>query len=132
MTDEQTTALAHQETATGGQSVWLNWLAKVMQSHPKGSMYLDSPRGLEVSKLCLSYEKWDFTWHRSDEDTFWIDVQLFVKYKLTDDEILFIMKQQPGADNYRKHAAERNAYAEFMRGLQKLRNIEFKKQRENG
>lgn len=131
MDNKQITALAREENATDGQSVWLEWLAKVMQSRPKGNMYLDSPRGLEVSKMCLAYEKWDFTWHRSDEDTFWIDVQLFVKYKLTDEEILFAMKQQPGVENYRKHAAERNAYAEFMRGLRKLRNIEFKRQREN-
>lgn len=118
--------------ATDGQSVWLEWLAKVMHNRPKGNMYLDSPRGIEVAKMCLAFEKQDFTWHRSDEDTFWIDVQMFVKYKLTDEEIIFAMKQQPGVDNYRKHAAEKNAYAEFMRGLQKLRNIEYRKQQANG
>lgn len=119
-------------TATDGQSVWHEWLAKVMQNRPKGNMYLDSPRGMEVAKMCLAYEKQDFTWHRSDEDTFWIDVQMFVKYKLTDEEILFAMKQQPGVDNYRKHSEEKNAYAEFMRGLTKLRNIEYRKQQANG
>lgn len=132
MKEEQTAVPDSEETATDGQSVWLKWLAEVMQNRPKGNMFLDSPRGIEVARLCLAYEKQDFAWHRGDEDTFWVDVQLFVKYGLSDDEILFTLKQQPGVENYRKHAAERNAYAEFMRGLQKLRNIEFKKQRENG
>ncbi len=120
----------HDENATDGQSVWLRWLAEVMRNRPKRNMYLDSPRGMEVTKMCLAFEKQDFTWHRSDEDTFWIDIQMFVKYKLTDEEILFTMKQQPGVDNYRRHAAEKNAYAEFMRGLTKLRNIEFRKNAE--
>lgn len=106
----------------GGQ-VWQTWLAKVISLRPKDNMYLDSPRGIEVANLCLAFEKQDFSWHRSDEDTFWLDVQLFVKYKLSNKDITFIMQQQPGTENYRKHAAERNAYAEFMRGLQKLRCI---------
>ena len=123
MDDKAITSLASDEEATDGQSVWLKWLAKVMSERPKGNMYLDSPRGIEVTKMCLAYEKQDFTWHRGDEDTFWIDVQMFVKYKLTDEDILFTMKQQPGVENYRKHSEEKNAYAEFMRGLKKLRNI---------
>lgn len=110
--------------------VWKEWLAKVMSLRPHGNMYLDSPRGIEVTKMCLAYEKSDFSWHRSDEDTFWIDVQMFVKYKHSDEEILFIMKQQPGVENYSKHSAERNAYAEFMRGLTKLRNINYRKNME--
>ena len=132
MNDDQITALARDEEATDGQSVWLKWLAKVMSERPKGNMYLDSPRGIEVTKMCLAYEKQDFTWHRGDEDTFWIDVQMFVKYKLTDEDILFTMKQQPGVENYRKHSEEKNAYAEFMRGLKKLRNIEYRKQQADG
>lgn len=111
-----------------GGEVFREWLAKVMSERPKGNMYLDSPRGVEVTKLCLAFEKQDFSWHRSDEDTFWIDVQMAVKYNLSDEEILFMMKQQPGVENYRKHAEERNAYAEFMRGLTKLRNINYRKQ----
>lgn len=110
--------------ATDGQSVWHRWLAEVMTHRPKQNMYLDSPRGMEVTKMGIEHERKDFTWHRSDEDTFWIDIQLFVKYKLSDKEIKFIMKQQPGVDNYRKHAADKNAYAEFMRGLEKLRKLE--------
>ena len=48
---------------------------------------------------------------------------MFVKYKLSDKEIRFILKQQPGIQNYSKHSDERKAYAEFMRGLEKLRKI---------
>lgn len=107
--------------------VWLEWLNKVMELRPKNSQYLDSPRGIEVTKLCLGFEKQDFNWHRSDEDTFWIDVQLCVKYKLSNEEILFMMNQQPGATNYKKHAVERIAYAEMMRGINKLRQINFQK-----
>ena len=109
-------------------SVWLEWLKRVMELRPKDSPYLDSPRGIEVTMLCLAFEKQDFNWHRSDEDTFWIDVQMCVKYKLSDEEILFMMKQQPGVDNYSKHSAERNAYAEMMRGIKKLRQINFQRE----
>ncbi|MDE7180075.1 MAG: hypothetical protein K2N88_02620 [Muribaculaceae bacterium] len=109
-------------------SIWLEWLKRVMELRPKDSPYLDSPRGIEVTKLCLAFEKQDFNWHRSDEDAFWIDVQMYVKYKLSDEDILFIMKQQPGVVNYSKHAAERNAYAEMMRGIKKLRQINFQRE----
>ncbi len=104
---------------------WLVWLAKVMSMRPKNNAYLNSPRGIEVGKLCLDFERQDYNWHRSEEETFWIDVQLFVKYKLSDEDILFILKQQPGTENYQKHSEERNAYAEMMRGIGKLRRIEF-------
>lgn len=103
--------------------VWMEWLAKVMQLRPNGNYLIESPRGIEVARMCLEFEKNDFNWHRSDEDTFWIDVQLFVKYKLTDQEILFTLEQQPGVENHSKHSEERNAYAEMMRGLNKLRKL---------
>ncbi|MGV2998570.1 hypothetical protein ACEF15_00345 [Streptococcus suis] len=85
--------------------------------------YLTLNGGVEVAKLCIDYERQDFNWHRSDIDTFWIDIHMFVKYKLSDKEIRFILKQQPGLKNYAKHSEERKAYAEFMRGLEKLRKI---------
>ena len=104
------------------------WLCKIISIKPKGNYYLDSTRGQEVTKLMLEFERDDFNWHRSDEDTFWIDVQLCVKYKLSNEEILFMLKQQPGTENYQKHSAERNAYAEMMRGFNKLRQINTIKQ----
>lgn len=110
-----------------GGEVFGQWLAKVMSLRPRGNVYLDSPRGVEVTRLCLDFERQDFSWHRSDEDTFWLDVQLAVKYKLSDDDITFMMRQQPGVENYKKHAEERNAYAEMMRGLAKLRLINYRK-----
>ena len=93
-----------------------------MAIKPKSNL-LDSKRGVEVTKLCISYERQDFNWHRSDIDVFWVDVQMFVKYKLSDKEIRFILKQQPWIENYAKNSEERKAYAEFMRGLEKLRKI---------
>lgn len=107
---------------------YMMWLKEMMSQRPKGNMYLDSDRGIEVAKLCLAFEKENFSWRRSDEDTFWIDVQCFVKYKLTNEEIIFTMKMQPGVENYKKHSEERNAYAEMMRGLTKLRQINSRKQ----
>lgn len=114
------------KTIEGGE-IWMEWLAKVISQKPSHNMYLDSERGIEVARLCLKHEKQDFNWHRSDVDTFWIDVQMFVKYKLSNEDILFVLEQQPGVDNYSKHAEERKAYAEFMRGLTKLRNINWRK-----
>lgn len=103
-------------------NVWKEWVANVMAIKPKSDL-LDSKRGVEVTKLCIDYERQDFNWHRSDIDTFWIDIHMFAKYKLSDKEIRFILKQQPGLKNYAKHSEERKAYAEFMRGLEKLRKI---------
>ena len=57
--------------------VWKEWIANVMAIKPKSNI-LDSKRGVEVTKLCISYERQDFNWHRSDINTFWIDVQMFV------------------------------------------------------
>ena len=102
---------------------WKEWLAAVMTSRPKGSMYLNSERGVEVTSMCLDIEREDFSWHRSDVDTFWLDVQLFVKYKLDDEQIRFICKLQPGVINHKRHAKERNAYAEMIRGFDKLKKI---------
>lgn len=106
-----------------GNIEFREWILKVMALKPKGSYYINCERGKEVTELALNFERDDFNWHRSDEDIFWIDIQLFVKYKLSNEEILFILKQQPGVVNYSKYAKERNAYAEMMRGLNKLRQI---------
>ena len=111
-----------------GNREFKEWLCRVMAIRPKGNYYIDSSRGEEVVRLMITHERDDFNWHRGDEDTFWIDVQMCVKYKITDEEIVFMMKQQPGTENYSKHAAERNAYAEMMRGLNKLRQMNTIKQ----
>ena len=102
-------------------NIWYEWVATVMSQKPLKNKWIDSKRGQQVTKLCLNFERDDYNWHRSDTDTFWLDVQMFVKYKLSDKEIRFILKQQPGVENYSKHSAERNAFAEFKRGLDKLR-----------
>ena len=102
---------------------WKNWLWDVLSQQPKGNPYLCSPRGIEITNICLNYERDDFNWHRSDADTFWLDVQLFTKYALSDEEILMILRSQPGCDNFKEHSAERNAYAELKRGLDKLRKL---------
>lgn len=132
MTDEKQDALRVQALMEmkGLDKVQAEWMNEVLKKMPLGSRILQSERGHQVVELCLNYDLNDFNWHRSDYDTFWIDCQMFVKYKLSDEEILFILKQQPGVDNYQKHALERNAYAEMMRGIKKLRLIQSGKHNE--
>ena len=115
----------------GLDRVQAEWLNMVLINKPEGNPYLDCKRGVEVTSLMLNFELNDFNWHRGDADVFWIDVQMCVKYKLSDEEILFMMKQQPGTENYKKHSNERNAYAEMMRGLNKLRLIISEEHSEN-
>lgn len=108
---------------------WLNWLNTVMRCRPSGNSYLDSERGIEVGKIALQAERENFAWRRGDPEYFWIDVQLMTKYKLSDDEIRFVIKMQAGHRQYAEHADERKAYAELVRGIEKLREIEAKKER---
>ena len=105
--------------------VWLEWIAEVMTTKPAHNELLESQRGQEVVDLLLDLERADFNWHRGDADTFWIDAQMCIKYQLSNAEIKFLAKQQPGVVNYQKHSKERNAYAEMMRGLQKLKELNF-------
>lgn len=107
---------------------FLIWLNDTLQNCPEKNYYIRSNRGVEVTKLVLDFERDNFSWRRSDSDTFWLDIQMFVKYKLSNDEILFVCKSQPGIENYKKFAEERNAYAELKRGLEKLRKLNSKKQ----
>lgn len=106
-------------------TIWLEWIAEVMATKPVGNELLESQRGQEVVDLLLDLERADFNWHRGDADTFWIDAQMCIKYQLSNAEIKFLAKQQPGVVNYQKHSKERNAYAEMMRGLQKLKELNF-------
>ena len=108
-----------------GDTIWLEWITEVMATQPVGNSLLESNRGQEVVDLLLDLERADFNWHRGDADTFWIDAQMCIKYQLSNAEIKFLAKQQPGVVNYQKHSKERNAYAEMMRGLQKLKELNF-------
>lgn len=105
--------------------VWLEWIAEVMATKPINNELLESKRGQEVVDLLLDLERNDFNWHRGDPDVFWIDAQMCIKYQLTNAEIKFLSKQQPGVANYKKHVKERNAYSEMMRGLEKLKELNF-------
>ena len=105
--------------------VWLEWIAEVMATKPVNNELLESKRGQEVVDLLLDLERNDFNWHRGDPDVFWIDAQMCIKYQLTNAEIKFLSNQQPGVSNYKKHAKERNAYSEMMRGLEKLKELNF-------
>ena len=105
--------------------VWLEWIAEVMATKPVGNSLLESNRGQEVVDLLLDLERNDFNWYRGDADTFWINAQMCIKYKLTNAEIKFLATHQPGVVNYKKHAKERNAYSEMMRGLEKLKELNF-------
>lgn len=106
-------------------TIWLEWIAEVMATKPVDNELLESQRGQEVVDLLLDLERADFNWHRGDADTFWIDAQMCIKYQLSNAEIKLLAKQQPGVGNYQKHSKERNAYAEMMRGLQKLKELNF-------
>lgn len=105
--------------------VWLEWIAEVMATKPVGNELLESQRGQEVVDLLLDLERADFNWHRGDADTFWIDAQMCIKYQLSNADIKFLASHQPGVVNYKKHAKERNAYSEMMRGLDKLKELNF-------
>lgn len=105
--------------------VWLEWIAEVMATKPVNNELLESKRGQEVVDLLFDLERNDFNWHRGDPDVFWIDAQMCIKYQLTNAEIKFLSKQQPGVANYKKYAKERNAYSEMMRGLEKLKELNF-------
>lgn len=50
-------------------------------------------------------------------------MQLFTKYKLENREIEFILQMQSGIKNWKENSEERKAYAEFMRGLKKLMEL---------
>lgn len=110
---------------SNGEHQWLEWLAQTMPIRPRGNIYLDSERGMEIGKLCLEIAREQFSWRRADPDTFWVDVQFYTKYKLDDNEIRFVEKMQAGLDNHKANAPEKNAYAEMMRGIEKLKAIEF-------
>lgn len=103
---------------------YAKWLTRIMACRPKNNPYLDSERGMEVGRIALEAERENYAWRRSDPDVFWLDVQLFVKYKLDDDEIRFVINLQPGIEQYKDHKDERRAYGEFTRGLEKLRKME--------
>ena len=98
-------------------------IQRICRKRSSKNSYLNSERGFEIGKLCLKKERELFSWRRSDPDTFWIDVQLFTKYKLNDEQVIFIMEHQPGIEEYKEHSKERNAYAETMRGISKLRRL---------
>lgn len=108
-----------------GDEVWLEWIAEVMATKPVGNELLESQRGQEVVDLLFDLERADFNWHRGDADTFWIDAQMCIKYQLSNADIKFLASHQPGVVNYKKHAKERNAYSEMMRGLEKLKELNF-------
>ena len=91
-------------------SVWLEWLLETMKSRPNGNAYVESERGIAVAKLLFDFERTNLCWRRSDEDCFWIDVQLFVKYGLSDEEIIFCAKMQAGTENYKRFKRERNEW----------------------
>lgn len=100
---------------------YYSWLAKILSIRPKNNTYLESERGIEVAKICMNVQRKQFSWRRSDDDTFWIDVQLFTKYKLTDEEIMFALNLQPGIGAYFENSEERRAYGELVRGMEKLK-----------
>lgn len=100
------------------------WLMKVLQNRPASNTYLDSERGIEVAKFMLDVEKTNYPFMRNDPEIFWIDVQLSVKYKLTNEEIKHICLNHCGFDTAKAHRKEVNAWREMMRGLKKLRAAE--------
>lgn len=114
-----------------GGTDFKEWLTEVMLCRPKGNEYLESDRGIEIGQLCIDLNREMFSWRRADPDVFWIDVMLYTKYNFSDGEVDFVEHFQPGVEQFKKHSQERNAYAEMMRGMQKLRQILGKKKNDN-
>lgn len=104
------------------------WLAEVMARRPVNNTYLDSPRGIEVAKLMLGYDKSCPPWRRGDPDTFWVDVQLLTKYGLSDQEVMFVCKMQPGVEQYQKHSKEHRLVNSFMKTLKQLEELNQKEE----
>lgn len=101
---------------------WLEWLTAVMACRPKGNELLDSDRGVEIGRLLALNEEME-SWRRNDPDVFWIDVQLYTKYKLSDAEIKTIERSRPRVEQYKENANECHACAEMMRCVRKLRKL---------
>ena len=100
-------------------------LAEIFKNAPtfNPKNYAFTKRGIEVTELLLRHEEQQFSWRRSDPDAFWIDVQLMVKFKLSDEEILFMADVQPGINQYKLHKEERDAYRGLIRAFDKLKEI---------
>ena len=107
------------------EAIWLDWMLRALSNKPKNNALLESERGREITKIAFEEEKIAFNWRRSDCDTFWIDVQMFIYYGFSDNNVRFVIRYQPGIWHYEAYAEERKAYAEMMRGLNKLRKIQF-------
>lgn len=107
------------------ENEWNTWLSNIAMRYPLGNRLIESERGKEVIKIFLEENKRAFNWRRDDYDTFWIDVQLATYYGFGDAEIRFMIRTQMGLEHYKEHSEERKAYAEMMRGMEKLKKICF-------
>lgn len=104
---------------------WLKWLYEVAMETRVGNPIIESERGQEITRVCLEEAKRAFSWRRDNPDTFWVDVQLYTHYGFTDEQVRFVCRTQPGLENWQKNSKERNAYAEMMRGMEKLKKLMF-------
>lgn len=104
---------------------WSKWIGNIAIRRPENNHLLESNRGKEIVRVMLEENKRAFNFRRCDYDTFWADAQLFTFYKFDKNEVRFIMRTQMGLTHHDKHREERNAYAEMMRGFDKLKKLHF-------
>ena len=107
------------------ENEWGQWLMEVAARMPLDNKLIQSEKGQQLLKVMLEEEKRAFNWRRGDSETFWIDLQMFTYYGMGDDSVRFICRTQMGLNNHDKYANERNAYAEMIRWLEKLKKINF-------
>ena len=102
---------------SAGLNIWqMNRIAELEEKRPI-VIYKEDNQGAEIKGRVAHKEKIG--------ELYTITIQMCIKYQLSNAEIKFLAKQQPGVVNYQKHSKERNAYAEMMRGLQKLKELNF-------
>lgn len=105
------------------ETEWMKWLYQVACERREGNPIIESQRGQEIARVALEEAKRAFSWRRDDPESFWLDVYFFTYYGFDDSQVRFVCRTQPGLDNWKENADERNAYAEMMRGMNKLKKL---------
>ena len=125
--------------------VWHEWCLNVYRNRPKNH-YINSPAGEDVFKVCFEFMKSKFRWllagkystalklpdefeipnilinpndwvYRND---FWSNIFIFLKYRLSKDEIIDAMAATSGEFQNSKFV---KAYIQIRQGLKNLRKL---------
>ena len=126
--------------------VWHDWCLHIFKDRPRNRR-INSPMGEEVFILCfdfmrrkfqflLEFKYLNYTIEKIAENyipnilidpndwiysgNFWTDIYIFIRYNLSEEEILTAMKSHNGAETDPKKL---KAYIQFRKGLKKLRKL---------